>query len=264
MKKQRKEVIEHKPEEKPTIHSQFWAGFAIIVLISVIAILSQVEKNPSLTGAVAVQNIAFVKQGSSMSLEVKNVPGLQDATLHFAADVKGGQINFKSDDSIPFEGKSIVKFTGSGNDALKISSIDLTIKLKESQVKAAGLKPEQVTIYFNGKELSTTKVDLASAESKTITDRESYLYYQATSTELGNFVVGLATPPSQTSAVPETPAPLPESTPEETTPTEQPQEQEIAQPTPPPLVGQAAAEPSPEPNSGFFQRIGQFFQRLFS
>ena len=248
-------------QEHPQLkHPQFWAGIAIVLLISVIGILSIVEQNPALTGAFSVQNIAFVKQGTSMSLEVKNVPGLQRVTLHFSADVKSGQVRFEEDSSIPFKGKAIAKLLGSANEAVKISSIDLLLKVKESDISAAGLKPEQVVLYNNDKALDTTPVQVESLETGNFENREKYVYYTATSPGLGNFVIGEATP----EIAPQKPAQAtepPKKAPTTEIPTEKPIEPVIQQPTS--LVGKAMEEPQEPVKVGFFSRIWQFLKGLF-
>ena len=168
----------HNPEIK---HQQFWAGLAIIFLISVITIITLIE-DKGITGG-AVQNIAYVQGGKELTNGVHGVKGVEEYTLTLKETIKNGQVVVEEDATIPFDQPYYSKFKVTSTDADKISTISFVLKVEQENL---------------------------------IQEEERYVYYTASSPELGEFVIGRRTVAMEETPVEETVV-IAESIVEETT-----------------------------------------------
>lgn len=118
-----------------------------------------------------------------MFLEV-NVEGLKDLTLTLTSDVKNAKITTEKVKKAGWEFKGITysRFKISSTDADKFKDIQLTLKIKETDLTKKGLTQNEVKLYLDGKELSTTFSGKVG----------SYLFYKASSQKMGEFVIGKA------------------------------------------------------------------------
>ena len=159
----------------------FWGVLALFVVLPLISLISLEET--SLSGK-AVQSISYLKAGDKMFLEV-NVDGLKDLTLTLISDVKNAKIITEEvkKASWEFKGTAYSRFKVSSTDADKFKDIQITLKIKETDLTKKGLTRNEVKLYLEGKELSTTFSGKVG----------SYLFYKATSQKMGEFVTGKAT-----------------------------------------------------------------------
>ncbi|MBS3123470.1 hypothetical protein J4437_02415 [Candidatus Woesearchaeota archaeon] len=128
----------------------------------------------------AVQTISYAPIGSELNFEIRNVPGLSSAVVQFKDTVKGGRIIFNENKDIGFNGLAFSKIVVSSDVADKLSIMRLTMKVSNKDLNAIGLNPYELKLYVNGKEKQTTFVEI----------KDNYNYYSASTTELGNFVLG--------------------------------------------------------------------------
>jgi hypothetical protein len=225
-----------KKEEKLGV---FWVAVGVLILFSAVIILTY--DNPSVTG-LAVQPVSYINAGESLEFEIRNVDGPHSAQVYFSDTVKQQSFVIENDETIHFDGTVYSKFSVKGD--VPVSSITLTIKLQETRLRQLGLDVYDVKLYANGNELVTTP---------TIEDR-GYLYFEATSTELGHYVIGKAAAAEILEPVVEEQEVIPEIK----EPVEE-KEEVIEEPTIP-VVGQATATES----TSFFSSILAFFRNLFS
>ena len=246
-----------KKEEKSLPHKPFWASLGVFFLLSFLVMLSSMEN--SLVGNATVQNIATAKAGSAMTLEIKTIPGVKEATVFFKEAVKNSQISFTEDKNIPFSGIFYVKFKASSPDAEKIERVDFTFKIHELKLRDAKINPKDLRLFVNRNEVPTTQVK----------KENEYLYYQASASELGAMVLG-QTQQKQT-ALPAT-----------TVPSTLPERVNVAVPTSSqeaPSTAQSEPEVSPEALSGkateqgennvpeeknFWKNLKEFFRKIIS
>ena len=158
---------------------KFWSVLAVLFIASVLTITLS-SLNSSITGDVAIQNIAFANSGDLLNFEV-NEAGVKSMGIHLIDTVKGGKIIFESKESIVFNGISYSKIDISSNINDKISQIDLILKIKESDLIALELRDPKG--YINGKEKTLT-FDYREGE---------YVFYTITLNEFGEFVIGQKT-----------------------------------------------------------------------
>ncbi len=210
----------------------FWAVLTVVVALPLVALLASTF---GLTGG-AIQNIAFVKAGSEMQLEVKGVEGMQYVNTFFNADTKGGQIVFEEDSYIPFSGTPYSKIKVSSDRAENIERMEYTFKLDDKRLKKLGLYHQDLKLFINGGERPWTF------------DREKdgYFYYKVSTKEMGDFVIGkhvpetpVAAPPEPVQNVPQPPAEEPPA--EELAPTME----DIVEEPAAPLAGEAIATQQP-------------------
>ena len=133
-------------------------------------------------------------------------------------------------------------FKISSTEESKFGQIELTLKLKEEQLKSKGLKKEELRLYRNGEELATA---LSRQEGE-------YFFFKAISPGMGEFLIGKRIEEVAAAPVLEKPAEVKaavvsvESEEEPTTPTT------------------ATASLPPVEEKGFFAKIADFFRRIFS
>jgi len=171
----------HNPEIK---HQQFWAGLAIIFLISVITIITLIE-DKGITGG-AVQNIAYVQGGKELTNGVHGVKGVEEYTLTLKETIKNGQVVVEEDATIPFDQPYYSKFKVTSTDADKISTISFVLKAEKEELLRNGISAADVRLYANGEELVTTTVE----KQNLIQEEGRYVYYAAAASQLGEFVIG--------------------------------------------------------------------------
>lgn len=158
----------------------FWIFLTTMVILVIIAVIANFSP-PGATGHfIAVQNIAYLKAGSELPMAVKNVKGMHLANFELLEDIKDGQILFEEDSSIPFDGIAYSKFRVSATDEDKLGKIELTMKIKQADLKEIGLSPEDAALYVNGKE-ERTRIDRTEGE---------YEFYTASTEEFGEYVIG--------------------------------------------------------------------------
>ncbi len=191
----KKRVIKHNVHHlKELKHKSFWLSLLLIFLVSTVVILS-LSSQQSLTGHATIQPIAFAKSGSSVHAEV-NVGHIKEAEIFVKEDVNRGKVIFKENPQILFNGKSLSEITFS-LEGIVASRIDLTLKIKDEDITAAGLKPNEVKLYHNNEEIAT----------KLIEQEGAYHYYSASINDVGNIVIGKKTvqPAGEKVAVPTVP-----------------------------------------------------------
>ena len=262
-------------------HKPFWAVMAAVLVLCVVGILCSVDNNSSLTGNAAVQPLALMDAGESISFEVRNTPGFKGAIVTAAEDIKNAVIEFKELETVswPFEGVAYTHLKISSKDESKIASLQLTLKIKETEIKQLGLNLGDIGVYLDGEELVTILTE----------ETRGYAFYSATTTKLGEFVIGKQTvakeivvveEPEGLLEVEETPPvgepeptgnevsegsgdqenlPEPEELPgvEETQVVEELEVKEGAEP----LVGKAAEQ---EVSEGLFSNVLSFFKGIFN
>jgi len=227
-------------------HRSFWIVIGMVFLLSVFTILSLINSD-NLTGHATAQNIAYMKGGSNLFFEIRNVEGMQNADIELLETVKGGQIVFDGKVPIEFEGKVFNSFKVSSVDFSKLGAVTYTLKVKTSDLLPLGINPNDLKLYVNGKEADTVK---------TSTEGE-YTFYTAKldKFEEGDHVLGLAAA-KETAKVTEEPEKQAEQEPSGSAMEEAEKEE-----TRDALIGKAI-QPS-ESKQGFFSKIANFFRNLF-
>ncbi len=158
----------------------FWGVLAIFVVLPLISLISLQET--SLSGK-AVQSISYLKAGNKLFLEV-NVDGVKDLTVTLLSDVKNAKITTAEVKKVSwnFKGTVYSRFKVSSADADKFGEMKFTLKIKEADLKKKGLTKKEVKLYLDGKKLTTTLKYKAG----------DYLFYEAASPKMGEFVIGKA------------------------------------------------------------------------
>ncbi len=236
-------------------HGNFWAGFTAFFLLSVLVIISAVDGTLNITGNVAVEPIGYGPAGSDLTFEVRNVPGMKDATVYFKETVKQGTITFTETEFANFDGSYVVAFTVSSLDENKIEKIDLRLKLKEKDILEKGIAVNDLTVYRDGSALTTT----------TTKKQGGYVYYTATTGALGTFVVGKAST-QDVPTVQETPdviVPMKDVVPEAPQQQEEPAVQQETADESEAVAGKAVEQESSEQTGAWSKFIG-FWEGLFS
>jgi len=251
-KKVQSKKVRSKKSQSKKVDKPFWSVLGLILTISFVGIIL-ISGNNNLTGNAAVQTIAYMKAGSELFFEVK-VDGVKEITINFLEDVKGAVIQVEELESInwDFDGTVYSTFKVSSEDKSKIGDWKFQLKLEEEKLNELGLSKGDVKLYLNNKELGTKMLDTKS----TITEN-GHVYYTATSSDIGEFVIGKAAEkvePVPEEIIPE--APVVEKVPE---PIIEELEEVVEEPVP--LVGKAI-EQEPEGES-FFSKIIDFFKGLF-
>jgi len=240
----------------------FWGIMSLFFFLSITVIIISSENSYNaahITGNVAIQAISFAKGGSELTFEVRNVPDVYQVTAIITKEIKNGKIQFKEDPSLKFDGTALSKFIVSSTDEKKVSELRLMLKIKEDELKKARIKENEVSLFVNNKKLTTI------INQK----KDSYIYYIATSKEMGNYVIGkgkVTAPHSK----PQVTTSIPLSSEEKTgITTEEAEQATDSKPSitekQKPLVGQAVQLPSEEEKTkeSVFYVIGQFFKGLF-
>ena len=238
MKKRKKDPrINHKLQDQA-----LWMSLAAVFLFFFIGLISFAD--PSIITGSAVQNIAYVEGGTTLTNGVRDIPGFQQYTFEVLETIKNGQMQVEIDNSIPFQDEFYSKFTISSDQPEKIGMITMSLKIPEQELQQKHISLGDLRLFYEGQETETTFLKKDGR----------YVYYTAQATGVGNFVIGKAAPEN---ILVETEPVVEESEPEEMG--EIPSTGEISAPEPSPLVGQAIGEPQ----IGFWARIRAFFGSLF-
>ena len=179
-----KKRLDHKvpfPEPMRKSHDfrPLFASITILLLLGVIGILDHVQQ-VSLTGS-AVQTIGFVKAGSDVEFEI-NTNGIKSATIHLTEDTKNARIFFTNTETVSQkpEGTIYSMTSVSSEKQLHFSKIILTLRIKEVELLNKDIAVSDVQLYINGNPIKTT-----------YTQKEGdYVFYSATTSELGEYVIG--------------------------------------------------------------------------
>lgn len=176
----KKKIASLKKEETSAIsHKPFWAVIISIFIISIITILNYIEA-PILTGNVVVQPISFLKEGSELHVEVKDVKGVDEVTITVLDEVKNGLIRIEKMEPADFTGTAYSSFVISSTDEEKFGQIKFKLKILDDDLLKTGISPFDVVLYHEGEELPTLRS----------TTKGGYAYYTTASQGLGNFVIG--------------------------------------------------------------------------
>ena len=167
------------PRKMKMRHKQSWAIIGIFFLLSVMTIISLQEQEMSLTGN-AVQTVGFIKAGSVLDFQVQGVPGLNDGTVTFSEDVRNGVIKFEENKNNPFTRPFYSKFTISSEDENKIASLKLNLGLEQTKLDRVPLSKFDVQLFQDGNPIETTMSEV----------KDGTVYYTATITSFGDFVIG--------------------------------------------------------------------------
>lgn len=228
-------------------HGSFWVLLAIVFFLTVLTIFKSIEQS-TLTGHATIQTISFMKGGQEFNFEVPDIPGVREVTIQLKEDVKNSKIIFKEDNDIKFTGNFFSKFIASSVDKEKYGNMVFLLKIKENDLLKKGIAIYDVRLYVNGQGLPTTL-------TKTVGE---YLFYTATSPEMGEFVIGRVMPKESigeiTTSVDITGEPQTAATMEAEEKTSEAGE---------PLVGKAGEQTLPE-EDGFWTKIVSFFKNLFN
>ncbi len=183
MKKPSKALPKNKVQNK-----EFWVALTLIFFLSTVAIIN-FQEGDYLTGGIAVQNIAYLQPGKPYDFEVKGIDGIHSGSLEAKETIKGGNLVFKEDQTLPFDGLAYSKFKISSLGAEKLGSAKFTLKVDGSRLT---FPAEDLRLYVNGNEISTV-----FTSSPTTVNAASFHYYTATTSQFqtGDYVIGKKNPP---------------------------------------------------------------------
>ncbi|MBT5739958.1 hypothetical protein HOI26_02555 [Candidatus Woesearchaeota archaeon] len=196
----------------------------LVLFISIVFLVTLGGNN--ITGDATIQTVSRADAGSSLLFEIRHIPGVHTAEVFFSEQVNDGRIVFTEEES-NFNGLTFAQFSAL-EEGIPVKQVVFTLKIKESELLASGISSADLSLFVNGKELSTTQ---------TRTDG-TYLFYQSTSDSLGEFVIGKRLP---------LPEPVIDIIPEP---------EPIVKEEPTPVVEKIVEEVTEEPTScGFFKRL---------
>lgn len=166
------------PPKAPSRHKVLWLAFLFVGLLASVAIINTAY-DKSLTGnAIAINNVGYAKGGTSLTYAVRDIVGLSQMVLYFSENVKGASVIVEQTGKDMKSGV-YTRFVVSSLQRSSISKIDLTLKIKESDLKKLGMNPAELRIDNNGKILVPELIRI---------DR-GYVSYKVTSTRLGTFSI---------------------------------------------------------------------------
>ncbi len=252
-----KKRLDHKvpfpePMRKGRDFRPLFASVTILLLLGFVGVLNHIQQL-TVTGG-AVQTIGFVKGGSEVAFEV-NTNGIKSATIHLTEDTKNARIFFTDTKTVSQkpQGEIYSMTSISSEKSIHFSTMSLTLRIKEEELLHKGIAVNDLQLYINGNPLKTT-----------YTQKEGdYVFYKATTTELGDFVIGEKAPEETTVTTETTTHPIDKQTAPNTVVTE---EKAVDQSEA--LVGKAGEVPPKMENSSvkesFWQKTSNFFKNLFS
>jgi len=150
---------------------KFWSIIGIIFVLSIITIVLQSGKDIQPTGH-ATQTIAFMKAGSELSFEIRDVSGLASGKVIILEDIKNAKII--TNELVP-EANELKRVEISSIDEDKIESIELSWKIENLLIR----NKNDIKVFQND-QLIDTKLEKVE---------ERYTYYKTTSSELGIFYI---------------------------------------------------------------------------
>ena len=212
----------------------FWLILGILFLVSgAVVVMSLLSSGPAIVTGSAIQNIAYAKEGTPLSIGVNDVEGVSRLDFTALGIIKEGKIIIEplTLTREPFTGIVYNRFQITSPQADAFGPLTIMLKLEEKRLQELKLAAKDVTLYLEGEPLATELLK---------TDR-GYVYYQALAPTVGQFVIGKAAPAAAL-------------------PGEEPKAIEEALE---PLVGKSAEQQSEE-KVGFFARIWNFLKGLFS
>src|SRR3989338_2647429 len=215
----------------------FWLILGFFFLVSgAVVVMSLLSCGPAIVTGSAIQNIAYAKEGTPLSIGVNDVEGVSRLDFTALGIIKEGKIIIE-----PLTGLAYNRFQITSPQADAFGPLTIMLKLEEKRLQELKLAAKDVTLYLEGEPLATELLK---------TDR-GYVYYQALAPTVGQFVIGKAAPAA---ALPgEEPKAIEEALPLPEVPAEADE----------PLVGKSAEQQSEE-KVGFFARIWNFLKGLFS
>ncbi|MDP3640390.1 MAG: hypothetical protein Q8R53_04280 [Nanoarchaeota archaeon] len=220
----------------------FWLILGILFLVSgAVVIMSLLSSGPAIVTGSAIQNIAYAKEGTPLSIGVNDVEGVSRLDFTALAIIKEGKIIVEplTLTREPFTGIAYNRFQITSPQADAFGPLTITLKLEEKKLQELKLAAKDVTLYLDGEPLAT----------ELLKNDHGYVSYQALAPTVGQFVIGKAAPAAELPV--EEPKAVEEALPLPEVPVEQP------------LVGKSA-EQLPEEKVGFFARIWNFLKGLFS
>lgn len=230
------EPLRHETDRRP-----FLAIIGIILLVSFIGVLNHLERE-AITGS-AVQTIGFVKEGKEIAFEVKTA-GINSATIHLTEDTKNAKISFEENlEAKPTVSESFYSVVEVSSDkAISFSSLDLTLKIEEEELLNKGIAVNDFQLYVNEQPVETT-----------LTKKEGgYLFYTATATSFGEYVLG------KKQVVQKTEKPVPAEPAEITPIVETPKVEDVESN----VVGKAIQGTEKTGEISFWQKIKNFFSKM--
>lgn len=251
-----KKRLDHKvpfpePMQKSRDFRPLFASVTILLLLGFVGILNHVE-NLTLTGG-AVQTIGFIKAGSELAFEV-NTNGIKEATIHLTEDTKNAKIFFTNKETATqkVEGPIYSITSISTEKDLHFSTLELKLKIKEQDLLNKNIAVNDLQLSVDGNPIETTFIKKEG----------DYLFYAATTTKLGEYVIGKKAAVAKT-VVKEVQMPAEK----QTVPTEAVEEEQIEESNA--LVGKAEQMPPKEQTApiveeSFWQKVSRFFKNLFS
>lgn len=215
--------------QKHQQHHVLWASLTTAILVGIIILF-----NGGITGNTTIQPISYMKAGSQLHLEVKNIEGVDEILVKIESDVKNTTIKIDNVNTInwTFEGITLSKFKIFVEDPTKFGSITFLLRIAKNDLTKFKISENDVKIYQNNQELAT----------KLFERSKDHLFYSAVAPSVGDFVIGKST--IQMIEIGE------EKVTRKIIIPAQPQKE---QPAP----------SAPEEEKGFFTRIAEFFRRLF-
>lgn len=156
--------------------SGFWICLASVMFISLIAILL----NSNITGGVTIQTISLIKEGAPLHISVREVKNVNTIWVTVLKDTKGGTIEVKDLNQVSWnhQGKIISTFKVYSDKSDHFGSLKITLKILEKDLQ--GIKPNDLRLYHDGRELVTT----AGERSR------GYIKYNVQSPSMGEFLIG--------------------------------------------------------------------------
>lgn len=156
--------------------SGVWICLALVIFISLVVILM----NSDITGGVTIQTISLIKEGAPLHISVREVKNVNTIWVTVLKDTRGGTIEVKDIKQVSWNhpGKVISMFKVYSDKADHFGSLRITLKVLEKDLQ--GIKPNDIKLYHEGKELVTT----AGERSR------GYIEYTVQSPSMGEFVIG--------------------------------------------------------------------------
>jgi PGF-pre-PGF domain-containing protein len=217
-------------------HKLFWLILAVVIVLPLTGMLTGMFTLELATSGKAIQTISHKTTGSELFFEVRNIDGLKVLTLNFLEDTKNMIIEFEEVDTLgwKFEGTVYSQFKVSSEDSEKVGEIKFSLKLEEEKLNRLGLSKDEVKLYFSGQEL----------ETELIKSDKGYVYYEAVSSGMGEFVIGKAKPKVEEEPIEEVEVPEEEKEPE--------------------AAEEQVIEPPAPVKEGLLTKISRFFKNLFN
>jgi len=229
----------------------FWLALAcVLIIISSIwlfdysGIVGNAVQSSMIVGH-TVQSISYMKEDQDLLVGITDVKGLHLADLKFEGTVSDATITIEEDKNIKFEGTAYSKFKLSFQNGEVLKKVIFTLKLKDSKLKSLGLPKDEVRLYAGTKEIALT-----TAKKPNIESSQEYSFFEAVSSETGEFVIGKKAQVAEAAEVKKVEEPVEKKT-------------EPVVEKKPLVKEQPKPVQKPAPKS-FFSKIADFFKGLFN